>query len=96
MNREQFDRSLDAAAPPPGASPILKALWLDHRDDWHGAHDQVDSARDRDSAWVHAYLHRKEGDLANADYWYRRADRSRPDIPLDAEWDALVAHFCDG
>ena len=46
--------------------------------------------RSREAAWVHAYLHRKEGDLGNADYWYRRAGRTRPDTPLDAEWASIA------
>ena len=61
--------------------------------DWNQAHAQVDHLRDLDSAWVHAYLHRKEGDLWNADYWYARAKKTRPSCSLQEEWENLVLHF---
>jgi hypothetical protein len=80
-----FRASLDARDPPALAAP-LRALWLDARGDWDGAHKCVDTRDDKDSMWVHAYLHRKEGDLANARYWYGRAGRPPQNAPLDAEW----------
>jgi hypothetical protein len=79
------------AVPPPGLSAPLLALWWDARGDWTRAHEAAQAGDNTQSAWVHAYLHRREGDLANADYWYRRAGRSRPAMPLEAEWAAIAA-----
>ena len=70
-----FEASLDAGTPPADVSPPLLALWHGLRGDWQAAHEIVQAQEDRDSAWVHAWLHRVEGDLANADYWYHRAGR---------------------
>lgn len=70
----------------------LAALWHDARGEWDQAHELCQRAGNRDGDWVHAYLHRKEDDLANAAYWYARAQRPMPadTLPLDAEWAALV------
>ena len=75
---------------PDGLSPLLAALWHEARGDWERAHEIAQGQETRDGDWVHAYLHRREGDLANADYWYRRAGRTRPDPASSAEWDAIV------
>jgi len=72
--------------------PLL-ALWLDGQGKWEDAHLVVQDLDDADSALVHAYLHRKEGDLANAQYWYRRAGRSLPRAALDEEWEAMLAEL---
>jgi hypothetical protein len=71
-------------------SPALQALWYDYRGDWHQAHEIVQNASDADSAWVHAYLHRKEGDLSNARYWYRRSDRPEFQGSLQQEWEEIA------
>ena len=71
----------------------LKSLWYDGKGDWQRAHAEVDQLGDKMSAWVHAYLHRKEGDVWNADYWYRQAGETRPAVSLEAEWEALVSQF---
>ena len=71
--------------------PLLAALWWDAQGDWARAHELAQSVETPEGAWVHAYLHRKEGDLANADYWYRRARRARPGTPLDDEWADIAA-----
>jgi len=68
----------------------LLALWYDAKGDWNKAHDCVDHLNDSTACWVHAYLHRKEGDIWNADYWYRRADKKRPACSLDEEWANIV------
>ena len=73
-----------------GLPPLLEALWWDARGDWDRAHAVAQGIETAEGAWVHAYLHRKEGDLSNADYWYRRAGRTRPQGTLDAEWESLV------
>lgn len=90
MDVSTFQDSLAEAHPPAHLSPALEALWLDGKGDWHGAHERLQDANDSDSAWVHAYLHRKEGDLGNAGYWYRRAGQPTANGPLEAEWEAIV------
>ena len=71
---------------------MLQALWHDARGDWERAHECAQEDHGRDGSWVHAYLHRKEGDLGNAGYWYSRAGRPVPEksVTLDAEWDAMA------
>jgi hypothetical protein len=90
MKLREFKASLTEPNPPEGINSHLRALWFDAKGDWKSAHDLVDGPSDKLSARVHAYLHRKEGDLWNADYWYRRAGENRPDISLDHEWELLV------
>lgn len=68
-------------------------MWYDARGDWHQAHDLAQGQNDDAGAWVHAYLHRKEGDAANAAYWYRRAQQPFSDLSTEAEWESLVAAF---
>jgi len=70
-----FEASLDAPSPPADASAPLRALWHGLRGDWRTAHEIAQAEDDRESAWVHAWLHRVEGDLSNAGYWYGRARR---------------------
>jgi hypothetical protein len=74
-------------------SPILKSLWYDGNGDWANAHDQVDGKDGKDAARIHAYLHRKEGDLWNADYWYRKAGEPRPELSLAQEWMELLERY---
>ncbi len=74
-------------------SPLLQALWYDAQGDWSKAHDLTQDIEMPAGGWVHAYLHRKEGDIFNANYWYRRAGKSRPGGTLEAEWEALVNAF---
>ncbi len=74
-------------------SPMLRALWYDGNGDWERAHEQVDSLGGKSAARIHAYLHRKEGDLWNADYWYGRAGVKRPDMTLDEEWKMLLMQY---
>jgi hypothetical protein len=71
----------------------LAVLWLDANGKWDRAHDLADSRNDKDSAWLHAYLHRKEGDEWNARYWYNRAGRPFPLISLEEEWKVLFDYF---
>ena len=78
MDLAAFERSLDEATPPADLDPPLAALWWDAKQDWNRAHDLVAQDVSAAAAWVHAYLHRKEGDNANAGYWYRRAGRVQP------------------
>jgi hypothetical protein len=96
VDRQQFMSSLDAAVPPPELSPVLQALWHERRGDWDRAHTLVQDIESPDAAWVHAYLHRREGDLGNARYWYGRASRPEPTASLEAEWAQLVERLLGG
>ena len=93
MSFEELRQSIARdAAPPAGASLPLQALWHDARGDWDAAHNAAQDEHGRDGSWVHAYLHRKEGDLGNAGYWYSRAGRKMPaqSVTLEAEWEAIA------
>jgi hypothetical protein len=90
MNLSQFKNSLANAKPPAGLAPALTALWWAGKDKWEKAHTIVMDEGGKDCAWVHAYLHRVEGDLDNARYWYRRAQRPVSSKPFAAEWDAIA------
>src|SRR5437667_10390366 len=72
MTLDEFKQTLSSSAPP-AVSTALQALWHDARADWDKAHEMANSVEDTTGAWVHAYLHRKEGDIGNAAYWYQRA-----------------------
>ena len=85
MSYEAFEATLATATPPPGLSPALSALWYMARGDWNAAHELVQVEEGPDAAWVHAHLHRVEGDLSNAGYWYRRAGKPQSSEELDAE-----------
>jgi hypothetical protein len=86
MTIEQFRVSLKAPAPPAGLVPSLAALWWAAKGDWNKAHALVMDEQSREAAWVHAYLHRVEGDLGNARYWYNQAGRPPATLPVEAEW----------
>lgn len=96
MDLAKFRDSLACKAPPPGLSALLQALWHEARGDWARAHEIAQGSRGRAAAAVHAYLHRKEGDLSNADYWYERAGRERPRGPLEREWERLASELLEG
>jgi hypothetical protein len=86
MKIEEFKRSLAVDDPPAGITEALVALWWDARGDWEKAHSHAQDDEGRSGAWVHAYLHRKEGDHGNAGYWYRRAGKSFCEQSLSEEW----------
>jgi hypothetical protein len=94
MNLTTFIESLQSAAPP-HSSVYLQALWYDKNEDWKAAHDLINDLEDKQACWVHAYLHRKEGDTWNADYWYNKAGKKRPAISLQQEWEQLVNALID-
>jgi hypothetical protein len=75
---------------PSGVPDEVVALWQDARGDWSGAHATVQDLETPAAAWVHAYLHRREGDQANARYWYARAGKPPCRLSLDQEWDAIA------
>jgi hypothetical protein len=90
MNVEQFKESLLPENPPDGLSVYLQSLWFDGKNDWEKAHSIIQDVEDANASWIHAYLHRKEGDIGNADFWYRRAGRKRPAMGLQEEWEDIV------
>lgn len=93
MSFPEFLSSLSNSEAPAGIGAPLQALWLDAKEDWAGAHRLVQDDSSSEAAWVHAYLHRKEGDVGNADYWYARAGRTRPELSLEKEWEAMSAEL---
>lgn len=86
MTFEEFKASLSGADPPAGLPGLLQAMWQAGKGNWNAAHRLVQDLSGANAAWVHAYLHREEGDRSNANYWYRRANRSMPDLSLEEEW----------
>jgi hypothetical protein len=91
MTYDEFVSSLSEAVPLAALPPLLRALWLEYHGDWPAAHEIAqDDETDPVACWLHAYLHRREGDLANANYWYRRAGRVRFAGSEAEEWSALV------
>lgn len=93
MDVQFFKQSLSLPKPPPGLTVYLEALWEDGRGNWDRSHQMIQDIEDSTAAWIHAYLHRKEGDIWNADYWYRRANRKRPSISLEQEWEEMAAEL---
>jgi len=87
---DEFRRSAGQEQPPAGSSAALQALWYAAQGDWNRAHTLAQGQDDVDGAWVHAYLHRVEGDLENAAYWYRRAGRLVCSDPLETEWQSIA------
>ncbi len=97
MRYEEFLQTLrdPAEAAPPGLRPPLEALWHERAGEWDRAHRIVQVQEDAASAWVHAYLHRREGDASNARYWYARAGKREITVPLDQEWEEIVRALLD-
>jgi len=93
MDTALFKQTLANAKPPAGIDIYLESLWEDGRGNWDRAHTLIQDLTDRKAAWIHAYLHRKEGDIWNADYWYSKAGRKRPDLSLEQEWEFIVDEF---
>ena len=90
MTLEEFKATLSASAPP-SVPKTLQALWHDARGEWDKAHEIANDVDDKTGAWIHAYLHRKEGDLGNAAYWYRRAEQPVASDSLESEWTRIVS-----
>jgi hypothetical protein len=90
MDADIFRETLKADSPPSKLSLALQSLWWDAKGSWEKAHDCAQEQDDKAGSWVHAYLHRKEGDISNADYWYERAGRVRPTSSLNEEWSAIL------
>ena len=95
LNLAAFKNSIAHDAPPAGVSLALQALWWDAKGDWNKAHECAQAQEDAEGNWVHAYLHRKEGDPENAGYWYRRVQKPPATVPLTEEWDVIAGALID-
>jgi hypothetical protein len=93
VNMADFKASLSGAVPAPNFDAPLAALWWAAKGQWNEAHKIVQDEETADSAWVHAYLHRVEGDLGNAGYWYRRAGKPVAAGPLEIEWERIASEL---
>ena len=93
MDFKTFEQSLKNDQPPAGIPAGLKALWWDGKNNWQKAHQVAQEIKTADGAWVHAYLHRKEGDQGNAGYWYSRANKPKGSLSLAEEWAEIVKAF---
>ena len=90
MNLLEFKNSLAADTPPTDLRPALQAMWQDAKGNWAAAHELLQQGEgEPDCDWVHAYLHRKEGDAGNAAYWYRRSSKPVFNGSLEEEWAAI-------
>jgi hypothetical protein len=87
---EDFLHMKDEGTVPEDIHPLLQALLLDAAGDWDSAHRLAQNEPSTDGSWVHAYLHRKEGDLGNAGYWYRNAGKHMSDLSLEEEWEYIA------
>jgi hypothetical protein len=93
MTLEEFKSSLKSAVPPKEISDPLQAMWYDGKGAWEKAHNIAQDIDSKEGSWIHAYLHRKEGDEGNAGYWYARADRRFPSVDLNAEWENICSEL---
>jgi hypothetical protein len=91
MTLDQLRASLHQPGPPANLPRLLPALWWEAQGDWNQAHEIAQAEQTPDAAWVHAFLHRKEGDTSNAAYWYRQAGQPHCKLPLDNEWDQIAS-----
>ena len=97
MDLAAFKDSIREAKPPAGLGDALDALWWDAKGDWDKAHNSAQKVEDDPAGqWVHAYLHRKEGDLDNAGYWYRQAAKPVASVPLAREWETIAEALLKG
>ena len=90
MTLQEFRESLSGKAPPAPENLALTGLWWDAKGDWTRAHESAQQDEASAGAWVHAYLHRKEGDASNARYWYDRAGKRPSNLQIDAEWEEIA------
>jgi hypothetical protein len=95
MTLSELRESLKQSAPPSQLSDLLKALWFDAKGDWETAHNVAQDIHTREGSWIHAYLHRKEGDLGNASYWYHRANQPVSKKSLAEEWEDIAKALLD-
>jgi len=90
MTFDEFKKSLNDVNPPTALKPLLLALWYDGKGDWQKSHEIAQDVETSEGSWVHAYLHRKEGDDGNASYWYARGGKKMPASTLEKEWENIV------
>jgi len=95
MTISSFKDSLTGKKPGENISVYLKALWYDATGNWNKAHELVQNKQDKNASWIHAYLHRKEGDFSNADYWYYQAGKERPSVSIEQEWEEIAVSLID-
>ncbi len=95
MDYNSFIATLTDSQPPVSVSAFLQAMWYDAKGNWHKSHDIVQDLPDRAASWIHAYLHRKEGDHGNARYWYSRAGKPYPASSLQEEWENIVSELLE-
>jgi hypothetical protein len=93
MDAASFRATTSGDVPPAGLASALQVLWWADKGDWERAHSIAQDDESADGAWVHAYLHRVEGDIGNAGYWYRRAGKPVCLTSLEAEWNAMAAEL---
>ena len=93
MNFDFLKKSLEEVISPSGTSVYIEAMWYDAKGNWSKAHELIQDITDKNAAWIHAYLHRKEGDTWNADYWYTKAGKKRPLLSLEEEWEQIVTQL---
>jgi hypothetical protein len=91
MTLDEFRASIKQKQSPATLPPLLAALWWEANGNWDQAHEIAQAEDGADAAWVHAYLHRKEGDTGNAGYWYRQARQANCTLPLEKEWEQIVS-----
>jgi hypothetical protein len=96
VNTAEFKATLSGAVPAPELGAPLAALWWAGKGKWDEAHKIAQDDHEKASAWVHAYLHRVEGDLGNAGYWYRQAGKPVAAGSLESEWDRMVSELLEG
>ena len=96
MTLKEFRQTLTQKEPPNGLTLALQGLWWDAKADWTKAHESAQQDEGGDGSWVHAYLHRKEGDQGNAAYWYSRAGKPVCREPLEAEWEKIATELLSG
>lgn len=90
MTFTEFKASLEEAAPPPHLPLALQALWWEGKGHWDRSHDVAQDLNSAEGSWIHAYLHRKEGDTGNAGYWYARAGKKMPEGSSTVEWEQIA------
>jgi hypothetical protein len=96
MNLQDFKILCEQKDVPKALNPVVLALWYDSKDDWDMAHSIVQNIPGPEASWVHAYLHRKEGDETNASYWYSRAGKTKPRIAFKEEWEIICRSLLGG
>lgn len=93
MTFQEFKTTLSSSKPSEDLPDLLKAMWYEGKNNWEAAHNIAQDISSKDGSWIHAYLHRKEGDQGNAAYWYHRAGKPIPRVSLQEEWEQIVTEL---